>query len=139
MCIARIYLSDSPQPVPESEPVDESTGKPKKPEKPFGVLEKATPMEITDPAEPKVAKPQGDKNYKPFASKSELRIFGILIAAVFAVTYSFFSYAYISVFCFRGALMSFYLVGMIFWVSGRPSLANRHATGTSRPAPSAAP
>lgn len=44
----------------------------------------------------------------------EAKIFGILVGAVLAVTYVFFAFAYISVFCFGGALMSFYLVAMIF-------------------------
>lgn len=48
------------------------------------------------------------------SSQIEARIFGLLVAAVLIVTYVFFSFAYISVFCFGGALMSFYLVAMIF-------------------------
>lgn len=39
-----------------------------------------------------------------------IRIFGLLIAGVLAVTYAFFQYAHISVFCFGGALASLYLV-----------------------------
>jgi hypothetical protein len=42
------------------------------------------------------------------------RVFGLLVGAVVAVTYVFFSYAYISVFCFGGAAMSLYLVVAIF-------------------------
>lgn len=42
------------------------------------------------------------------------RTFGLLVAAVLIITNLFFSFAYISVFCFGGALMSFYLVVMIF-------------------------
>nr|WP_291398597.1 DUF6629 family protein [Devosia sp.] len=39
-----------------------------------------------------------------------VRVFGLLIAGVLAVTYAFFQYAHISVFCFGGALASLYLV-----------------------------
>lgn len=44
----------------------------------------------------------------------DVKIFGVLVALVLTVTYFFFSYAYISVFCFGGALMSLYLVWMVF-------------------------
>ena len=40
--------------------------------------------------------------------------FGILISIVVAITYLFFEFAYISVFCFGGALMSLYIVYMVF-------------------------
>ncbi len=53
------------------------------------------------------------------STKPEIRVFGILIAIAFAVTYAFFAFAYISVFCFSGALMSLYLVAMIFWIGRR--------------------
>lgn len=53
------------------------------------------------------------------STHGEIRIFGILVATVFAVTYLFFSFAYISVFCFGGAVISLYLVGMIYWLDGR--------------------
>ena len=55
------------------------------------------------------------------SSKPEIRIFGGLIALVLAITFSFFQFAYISVFCFGGALMSFYLIAMIFWKADRPA------------------
>lgn len=42
-----------------------------------------------------------------------VKVFGLLVTGVLAVTYIFFAYAYISVFCFGGALMSLYLVAMI--------------------------
>ena len=48
------------------------------------------------------------------SSNANVRIFGLLVAAVMVVTYLFFSYAYISVFCFGGAVMSLYLVWTIF-------------------------
>jgi hypothetical protein len=54
------------------------------------------------------------------SSKPEARIFGVLIALVLVVTYTFFEFAYISVFCFGGALMSLYLVGMISWKAQWP-------------------
>lgn len=44
----------------------------------------------------------------------DIRVFGALVGAVVVATYLFFSYAYISVFCFGGAIMSFYLVRMMF-------------------------
>lgn len=55
------------------------------------------------------------------SSHSNIRIFGLLVLAVLIVTYVFFAYAYISVFCFGGGLMSLYLVWMIF-DGGRQSI-----------------
>jgi hypothetical protein len=48
------------------------------------------------------------------SSDKSARVFGLLLGAVVAFTYFFFSYAYISVFCFGGALMSLYLALVIF-------------------------
>ncbi|MGE0743331.1 MAG: DUF6629 family protein [Hyphomonadaceae bacterium] len=48
------------------------------------------------------------------SSDRAARIFGALVTLVLAITYFFFSFAYISVFCMGGAIMSFYLVWMIF-------------------------
>ena len=48
------------------------------------------------------------------SSVRDIRIFGALVGAVVVVTYLFFSYAYVSVFCFGGAIMSLYLVRMMF-------------------------
>jgi len=48
------------------------------------------------------------------SSNRHAQIFGILISAVAAVTYLFFQFAYISVFCFGGALMSLYIVYVAF-------------------------
>ncbi|HMY59360.1 MAG TPA: hypothetical protein PK472_13945 [Pseudomonadota bacterium] len=48
------------------------------------------------------------------SSDKSARVFGLLVAAVATVTYFFFSYAYVSVFCFGGAVMSLYLVVFIF-------------------------
>lgn len=57
------------------------------------------------------------------SSRGEVRIFGILIALAFATTYAFFRFAYISIFCFLGAIMSFYLLFMIRKVRfNRPSV-----------------
>lgn len=53
------------------------------------------------------------------SSMWRMRIFGVLVSLVLAVTYFFFSYAYISVFCFGGALMSLYLVWLVFTESDR--------------------
>lgn len=44
------------------------------------------------------------------SSDRHVRFFGLLIAGVLAVTYVFFQYAHISVFCFGGAIASLYLV-----------------------------
>jgi hypothetical protein len=48
------------------------------------------------------------------SSNRRAQVFGILISIVVAITYLFFEYAYISVFCFGGALMSLYIVYMVF-------------------------
>ncbi len=55
------------------------------------------------------------------ATKKEVRIFGFLVALVLATTSAFFQFAYISVFCFGGALMSSYLVAMIFCRARHPA------------------
>ncbi len=52
------------------------------------------------------------------SSHSNIRIFGLLVFSVLIVTYIFFAYAYISVFCFGGGIMSLYLVWMIFGGGG---------------------
>ncbi|WP_300425586.1 DUF6629 family protein [uncultured Hyphomonas sp.] len=49
-----------------------------------------------------------------------VRIFGLLALGVLITTYTFFAYAYVSVFCFGGALMSSYLVWMMFKGDGAP-------------------
>ena len=62
------------------------------------------------------------------SSDVNVRIFGLLVAAVLVVTYLFFSYAYISVFCFGGAVMSLYLVWVL--LRGRSQSASAgHAPG----------
>ena len=48
------------------------------------------------------------------SSNRHAQIFGILISAVATATYLFFQFAYISVFCFGGALMSLYIVYVVF-------------------------
>jgi hypothetical protein len=48
------------------------------------------------------------------SSNRHAQIFGILISVVATVTYLFFQFAYISVFCFGGALMSLYVVYTVF-------------------------
>lgn len=52
----------------------------------------------------------------PLLTSSDRRaqIFGILISVVATVTYLFFQFAYISVFCFGGAVMSLYIVYAVF-------------------------
>lgn len=51
----------------------------------------------------------------PLLSSSirQINVFGLLVAAVALVVYLFARYAYISMFCFGGALMSLYLVRMV--------------------------
>lgn len=44
------------------------------------------------------------------SSNRDARVFGVLVTGVVIVTYFFFRYAYISVFCAGGAVMSLYLV-----------------------------
>ena len=54
------------------------------------------------------------------SSDRHAQIFGVLISVVATVTYLFFQFAYISVFCFGGALMSLYIVYVTFQTA-RPS------------------
>ncbi len=53
----------------------------------------------------------------------EIKIFGLLVAGVLIVTYVFFSYAYISVFCFGGAVISAYLLALMWRKRAQPALA----------------
>lgn len=46
-------------------------------------------------------------------SDPRIRIFGAMVAASLAVTYAFFAYAFISVWCFFAAILSIYLVVII--------------------------
>jgi hypothetical protein len=48
------------------------------------------------------------------SSERDARVFGILISAVAVTVYLFFQYAYISMFCFGGAVMSLFVVYMVF-------------------------
>ena len=48
------------------------------------------------------------------STNRDARRFGVLISIVVLVTYVFFSYAYISVFCFGGAVMSSYIIYAVF-------------------------
>lgn len=50
----------------------------------------------------------------------DVKIFGLLSAGVLIVTYGFFSYAYISVFCFGGAIISLYLLALV-WRKATPA------------------
>lgn len=63
------------------------------------------------------------------SSDKTAKVFGVLVTAVVAVTYVFFSYAYISVFCFGGAVMSLYLVVSIFSRAVAPGHGYRHGSG----------
>jgi hypothetical protein len=53
------------------------------------------------------------------STQRDVKIFGVLVSFVVVVTYAFFQYAYVSVFCFGGAMMSLYLVWRPFSASGR--------------------
>lgn len=48
------------------------------------------------------------------SSMRSVNVFGMLVAAVAVLTYLFFSWAHISVFCFGGAVVSAYIVHFIF-------------------------
>ncbi len=48
------------------------------------------------------------------ATDRNIKVFGALVALVVVITYAFFQYAYISVFCFGGALVSAWLVYVAF-------------------------
>lgn len=48
------------------------------------------------------------------SSERDAQVFGILISAVAVTVYLFFQYAYISMFCFGGAVMSLFVVYMVF-------------------------
>ena len=54
------------------------------------------------------------------SSNRRAQVFGILISIVVAITYLFFEFAYISVFCFGGGPMSLYVVYMVF-AEARPA------------------
>ena len=62
------------------------------------------------------------------ATDRQVRVFGALVLLVFLTTYFFFTFAYISVFCFGGAIMSLYLVYMIH-TKGRQGGAELPAVG----------
>ena len=62
------------------------------------------------------------------ATDRQVRVFGALVLLVFLTTYFFFTFAYISVFCFGGAIMSLYLVYMIH-TKGRQRGAELPAVG----------
>lgn len=62
------------------------------------------------------------------SSDKEVRPFGFLVLLVVAITYLFFRFAYISVFCFGGALMSLYLV-YVFSRKNSPSRVPKTGRG----------
>lgn len=53
----------------------------------------------------------------------EIKVFGLLVSGVLIVTYVFFSYAYISVFCFGGAVISAYLLALMWRKRATSALA----------------
>lgn len=53
------------------------------------------------------------------STRREAKIFGLLVLVALTITYFFFAFAYISAFCVGAAIMSVYLVVMIFQ-KGRP-------------------
>jgi hypothetical protein len=64
------------------------------------------------------------------SSIRSINIFGVLVALVATITYLFFSWAHISVFCFGGALMSAYLIYLVF----RDTRTDPHNAGLRREA-----
>ena len=52
------------------------------------------------------------------SSNRRAQLFGVLVSMVAAITYLFFQYAYISMFCFGGAMMSLYIAYMVFMEPG---------------------
>jgi hypothetical protein len=57
------------------------------------------------------------------SSNRRAQLFGVLVSMVAAITYLFFQYAYISMFCFGGAMMSLYIAYMVFHGAG-PARSN---------------
>ncbi len=57
------------------------------------------------------------------SSNRRINVFGILISFVVVIVYFFFRYAYISVFCVGGAVVSLYLVHMVFIETPGPRAA----------------
>ena len=55
------------------------------------------------------------------SSDRHAQIFGVLISVIAIVTYLFFQFAYVSVFCFGGALMSLYIVYVTIRAAGLPA------------------
>jgi len=53
----------------------------------------------------------------------DIKVFGLLVAGVLVVTYLFFSYAYISVFCFGGAVISVYLLALMWRKRASPAFS----------------
>jgi hypothetical protein len=71
------------------------------------------------------------------SSIQNVRVFGALILAVVMTVYAFFSYAYISAFCFGGAVMSAFIVWMVFRETDEEheqKLASRTPSGSAAPA-----
>ena len=54
------------------------------------------------------------------STRREAQIFGLLVLLAATITYFFFAFAYISAFCIGGAIMSLYLVLIIFRKGRRP-------------------
>lgn len=69
------------------------------------------------------------------ASDRGVAVFGVLVALVAATTYLFFRYAYVSVFCFGGAMMSLYLVHLIFHRPGHGNPGMRPLGRAATPHP----
>ena len=70
------------------------------------------------------------------STQRDVKVFGVLVSFVIVVTYVFFQYAYVSVFCFGGAMMSLYLLWRPFSASGRGGRPER-GLNPSRPEPAA--
>ena len=63
------------------------------------------------------------------SSEKDVRVFGVLVAAVLFTTFAFFQFAYISVFCFGCAVMSLYLIWRPFSRFKEGSHPRRQAAG----------
>ncbi|WP_299348739.1 DUF6629 family protein [uncultured Shimia sp.] len=53
------------------------------------------------------------------STRNAVRVFALLIAVSLGLTFAFFAYAFISVWCFFAAILSIYLLGMILRKAGR--------------------
>lgn len=60
---------------------------------------------------------------------SQIKVLGGLVALSMVVTYCFFSYAFVSVWCFFAAVLSLYLIYVLYWAPARKD-PNQQEVGT---------